>query len=240
MGATRPKLRVNPEHVCQHFSQLLRVLPVNGWVLALEHALVESVHVVGAEGRLERAHFVQDAAQRPDIRLRPVRLILPHFWACVVRSACLRVQEALLGDFADIQITQLRIAILLQENIGALQISVQDVLAVECSQGFAHFDENFPDCRLADHPIGLLILDDFLVQIAVVEIVHHDAQARARILEKGLFVTDNARMAKGQKKSINFEASDTYWKEARIRTSFKAFSFSLTLSLPIFTCTRRV
>lgn len=27
----------------------------------------------------------------------------------------------------------------------------------------------------------------------------------------------------------------TYWNEARMRTSFKAFSFSLTLSLPILT-----
>ena len=32
----------------------------------------------------------------------------------------------------------------------------------------------------------------------------------------------------------------TYWNEARIRTSFKAFSFSLTLNLPIFTYMEKI
>ena len=172
-------LRVDSKHICQHLSELLRILSVDGRVLALEHSLVESVHVVCAEGWFERAHFVQDAAKRPNVTLRPVRLIFPHFRARVVRRASLRVQKALLGDLGDIQIAQLRISILLQENVGTFQISMQDVLAVKSSQSFAHFDENFPDCRFAHHSISLLVLDDFLVQISVIQIVHHDAKARA-------------------------------------------------------------
>ena len=56
--------------------QLLLMLQPHGTDL-----LDQGQHVVGEEGRLEGSHLVQDAAQRPHIRLLTVRLILHNFWA---------------------------------------------------------------------------------------------------------------------------------------------------------------
>ena len=47
-------------------------------------------------------HFVGYAAERPNIGLKVVGLVLPDFGAGVVRCAGLRIQEALLRDLADI------------------------------------------------------------------------------------------------------------------------------------------
>ena len=52
-------------------------------------------------------HFVGYAAERPNIGLKVVGLVLPDFGAGVVGRARLRVQEAPLGDFGDVQIAEL-------------------------------------------------------------------------------------------------------------------------------------
>ena len=53
---------------------------------------------------------------------------------------------------------------------------MENVLAVQCSQSFAHFNEYFPDGRLSDHSLSFLILHNLLIQIAIVQIVHDNAQ----------------------------------------------------------------
>jgi hypothetical protein len=58
---------------------------------------------LGIEGMSEVAHFVQDAAKRPDVRLVSIGLVLEQLWRHVVRSADARVGKVLgavehLGD----------------------------------------------------------------------------------------------------------------------------------------------
>ena len=84
--------------------KLVAVLLRDTWELALEDSLVEAVHVFCPEGRHKRAHLVADATEGPNIRLRVIRQVLPHFWGRIIRSTRLRVEHTLLGDLADIEV----------------------------------------------------------------------------------------------------------------------------------------
>ena len=79
------------EHLLDQHAHVHRVVAGNGRVLALEHALEQAIHVIRLEGRLQMAHLVGHAAERPDVRLEIVRLILPNLWASVVRCTGLRI-----------------------------------------------------------------------------------------------------------------------------------------------------
>ena len=79
---------------------------------------------------------------------------------------------------------------------------MQDVLAMQGSQSLDHLNEYFPDGRLSYHAIGLLVLYNLLIQVSIVQVVHHDAQARSRVFKKGFFVTDDTCMAKNGKKQL--------------------------------------
>jgi len=78
-------------------------------VFSLDNFENQAQQVVGDEGMLESAQFVQDDAQGPDIALRCVGLALARFRTHVVWSAhyshscCIRF----LKDFANTEITQL-------------------------------------------------------------------------------------------------------------------------------------
>ena len=55
-----------------------------------------------------------------------IRLVLPDLRACVVRGACLRLEEAALGDLADIEVTHFDCAVLGEEDIGTLDVTVDN------------------------------------------------------------------------------------------------------------------
>lgn len=64
-------------------------------VRALEEPLEESLHIVGHERWPERRHFVDDAAEGPDITLVIIRLIFPHLRRGIIRRPRLRVIKPL-------------------------------------------------------------------------------------------------------------------------------------------------
>ena len=49
--------------------------------------LAQLPHAVGHEGRLQRAELVQDGAERPDVGLETVDLVLHQLWRHVERCA---------------------------------------------------------------------------------------------------------------------------------------------------------
>lgn len=64
----------------QSFNELAHVHRVVTWdrrVLTFEHSFEETVHIVCAEGRHQLAHFIDNAAKRPNVRLQVIRLIFP-------------------------------------------------------------------------------------------------------------------------------------------------------------------
>jgi len=105
--AGRPVARRDVEHELDNGCHLLAEVVRNARVLALDHLLVQALHVVGPERRIQSAHLVQHATQRPNVTLRVVRHVAPHFRACVVGRAGLRVTEALLDDLGDVEVAEL-------------------------------------------------------------------------------------------------------------------------------------
>lgn len=93
---------VRSSHLKKSLDQLShvhRVMARNWRVTALQHSLEETVHVVGTEGWDQRAHLIQDATQRPDVRLQVIRLVFPDLWRSVVWCPRLGVEKSLFGHF---------------------------------------------------------------------------------------------------------------------------------------------
>ena len=159
--------------------------------LSLDDLFVEALHVVGAEGRHQGAHLVQDAAKRPNVALAVVGLVAPHLWTRVVRSACLRVTQALLHNFRDVKIAKLRLHVFEQEQVCTLHIPVQNAPHVESSQAPDDLYKDVPDLLLLDVGLALLVVTDFLEHVTVVCVLHDQAETRCRLVNKGISVGDH-------------------------------------------------
>ena len=97
---------------------------------ALEHLFVYALHVFSSKWRLESNCLIKNTSKWPDVRLVVVRLISPHLRTCVIGSSSLCVKQAFLGDLTDIHISKLGYAILVQENVGALEVTMKNLCVV--------------------------------------------------------------------------------------------------------------
>ena len=97
--AGRPLLWVDLEERAQDCGKIRRVVRLNLRVNSFHNPLIESFHVLGREGRVEGDELVEDAAERPDVRLVVVGFVLPDLGARVVRRSCLRLQNSRLRNF---------------------------------------------------------------------------------------------------------------------------------------------
>ena len=105
----------------------------NWLVLALEHPLVQLLHVTGLEGELETCHLIGDASHRPDITFEVIGFVLPYLWTCIIRRPCLCVVEPVgSGKPGDVEVAYLDDVVLRQENVRRLpnecSSMVQDIL----------------------------------------------------------------------------------------------------------------
>jgi len=141
---------------------------VDRWIDAFENSFVQSVHIVGSEGGLESCNLVQYTAERPDVTLAVVWFVTPHFWRRVVRCACLGVQQTFFRHFRHIQVAKLRTSVLLQKDICAFKVAMEDVHLVEHSQGLDHLHKYSEDLLLSKQSPRLLTLDNLLVKITVI------------------------------------------------------------------------
>lgn len=57
------------QQLLNHEVEVLRVLRWQGWVNALDNFLVESIHVIGPEGRIQCTHFIEDTTYTPEVAL---------------------------------------------------------------------------------------------------------------------------------------------------------------------------
>ena len=122
-------------------------------------------------------HLVKNAAKRPDITLAVVRLVAPNLWTSIIRRSSLSVAQTFFNDLADVEITQLRLHVLKQEQIRTLHIAMQNATDVEGAESADDLNEDVPDLLLLDVGLPLLIVTDFLEDVAVVGVLHHKAQA---------------------------------------------------------------
>ena len=106
----------------------------------LVHLLVVLVGaVVNVVWRKADDHFVGEDAQCPPVNGVGVATSLQHFWRNILRGATERVgllvQLELLGDA---EICHLQVAIFSNHNIFRLQVSVDDLVLVQVTEGESH------------------------------------------------------------------------------------------------------
>lgn len=140
--------------------------------VAFDHLLVEAFHVVGMEGWLQSCHLIEDTPQRPDIGLVVVGLVLPDLRRGVVGRAGLGVEEPFFGDLGDVHVAQLDRAILVEEDVGRLHVSVVDFEVVEGLESVDHLNENVPDFLFLEQLAALLMPHDLLIEVSMITKLH--------------------------------------------------------------------
>ena len=190
----RPLLWVDLEERAQDRGKIRRVVRWDLRVNSFHDSLIETFHVLGREGRVEGHQLVEDAAERPDIRLVVVGFVLPDLGTRIVRRASLRLQNARLGNLRNIEISQLDHALFRQKHVCALYISMDDLFVVKGLQAQYHLVENGPDVVFLRKLRSLFGIINLGLQVAVIAILHNDAETGGAFLKECLFVTGNIRM----------------------------------------------
>jgi len=160
-------------------------------VLTLYALLVKASHVVCSEGRHQRAHLVEDAAQGPDVTLGVVGHVSPHLRTGIVGCTSLSVTQALLYYFRDVEVSQLGLHVLEQKDVRALHVTMQNPSLVESVEATDDLNEDVPDLLLLEVGLSLLIVTDLLKYVAVISILHDQAQSRTRFVNKGIFISND-------------------------------------------------
>lgn len=208
----------------------------NPRVFSFNYFFVKTLHVVGAKRRIESAHFIEHTAKWPDITLRVVRHITPNFRTGIVGRACLSVTQALLDDLWDIQVTKLGLHISIQENICTLHVPMQYFSIVQRLEAPNDLNKYIPNLLFFDISFPLLVAAYFLKNIAIVGVLHYKTKKlKGEGQSSDNWITYH-RLLLGSSMKASLYAMTLLWLMlARMRTSFKAFSFSLSDKLSIFT-----
>mmetsp|Transcript_12912 Transcript_12912/g.37926 ORF Transcript_12912/g.37926 Transcript_12912/m.37926 type:complete len:253 (+) Transcript_12912:1320-2078(+) len=173
----RPAPLVHDKELGDDVVHVLGVVARDGLVLAPHHLAREAVHGVGVEGRLEGEQFVKQAAKRPHVALVVVGAVLPHLGGHVVGRAHLGAREGVRGleHLGDAKVAEFYVLVVHHEDVGALEVAVQDVLLVEALQAVAHLDEEGPDGLLPQQPAAFARLEP-AEEVAVGRVLRDDVE----------------------------------------------------------------
>ena len=163
----------------------------NGVVLAREHLGVESFHRLGPERRQKSDHLVKDAACRPYIAPVIVRHVLPYLRARIVGSSRLSAHKTTFYYSRHIHVTEFDNALLRQEDIGALNVSVTDSQIMQGLETSHNLNEKVPDLFLGELSIALLVVIDHHEEITAIRILHHNAETVRTFLKESLLIADD-------------------------------------------------
>jgi hypothetical protein len=182
-GETHDLVTVGPRtssYLDQSLAHRPKVMRVSLWYscqVTFEYFLIQPLHILGCERRLESNHFIEDAAERPDIALDVVGLVSPDLRTGIIGRASLSIVQALLVCYLGyIHIAQLCCKIFVQKNVRALEISVHYVQVMHSFQASDDLDEDLPDLLLGKGSLSLLMLCYLLKKITIICIFHHDTK----------------------------------------------------------------
>jgi len=98
------------------------------WKVPFCDSFKQALHVISCERRFQGNHLIEDASEGPYIALHIVWLVSPDLWTSIIRCTSLSIiKSSLISHFRHIHVAQFRCEILIQEDIGAFQVSVHDV-----------------------------------------------------------------------------------------------------------------
>lgn len=149
--------------------------------LAGENLLINSHGLVIAERRLANNHFINKDAKGPPVYRLAVTLVEEHLGSDVLGSAAQGVGTAAgLNDLGETEIGQLAVTVLAQEKILGLQITMDNVLAVDVLEG----KRDLEGVKLGLLVGELAVLAEMGEKLATGDDLHHDEHVVV-ILERG-------------------------------------------------------
>ena len=150
--------------------------------LLIEDLEGERRKVLGFEWVLQCRHLVEDAAERPHVRSHAVRRVVEQLGAQIVRRAahCPRERARGVEHLGDAKVAELDDAAPRQEDVGRLEVAVQDAPRVQVLERQRHLDEPVQQLRLAQRagrlPEGLYSV----LEVAALAVLHEEVELRAR------------------------------------------------------------
>jgi hypothetical protein len=125
-------------------------------------------------------HFIEYAAQAPNITLLIVGLFLANFRGEIVRctDGCLGAVIGMLKDSGDTEVTYLYLICLCHEDILSFQITVQNFAIVNMLDSQAHLHKPVENLVFSVHNFAdFLLISDLCIQITSIRIVHDYTEA---------------------------------------------------------------
>jgi hypothetical protein len=160
---------------------------------AVLHLLEELVHAPAAEGRLEAAQLVHDASEGPDVAVEAVGVVVPDLGTGVVRSAGLRERQPI-EFLGDVEVADLDFVLGAEEDVGGLEVAVDDVGGVQVLESCEYLHSVLPDLILEEPLCVFEACLDELGEVALRGQLHHDAQVAALAVEERLPVLNDVRV----------------------------------------------
>lgn len=108
LAGGRPPARIFVETVVYKIDEFVGIPLGNRRDRLLLYVSIKLLKVLSLVRRFQCRHFVDNAAQRPDIASAIVGLISPHFRTGVVRSSSLRVGQLPSYNLGHVKIAQLK------------------------------------------------------------------------------------------------------------------------------------
>ena len=123
---------------------------------------------------LQSAQLVEDTSQRPDITLVVVGFFFAKLGRKVVGCTDYSVRKVgcLVEHLSHAQVAYLNLILLRQKHVDGLDVSVEDLVAVQVVHAQAHFNKELPDLALTQLPPHLPL--EVNPQISVLAILHYD------------------------------------------------------------------
>ena len=147
------------QHSLDDCEQLLAISLGKPADLGFFDPLAQLEYIAGLEGRRELGELVYNAAQTPYIDFLVVLHLLDELGAHVVGGAHMGLQESLfvLEFSGEAEVSEFDIFVLVQEDVGGLDVSVDNLLLVTDVQADQDLREDLPDVFLGDVAVLLLV-----------------------------------------------------------------------------------
>ena len=191
---SRPVLGFFLQESLNEVSQTSRVLHWKRFgFLGYDH-VAQRNQVVSREGRLQSTKVVQGTANRPHVDLMIVRLGLDKLWRQIKRCSNASAFELLAVrlQFRDAHVSKFDLLLVVQEDVEALDVSVNHVFQMHELHSAAQLPGEFPDVPLRNVLLLVSLLLNHLVKIAFRRILHYDVEVV--LLDKGGVVLDDVGM----------------------------------------------
>lgn len=109
----------------------------------------------------------------------------------------MRIGQSLLQDLGNVQISQFVRAILTDEDIGSLEVAMEDLLVMKGLKSASDVDEGLPDVGLLDSSLRLEMLINDLHEVAAIGKLHDDAEITGGVVVECLLELDDVVVAEG-------------------------------------------